>query len=118
MAGTADANCLQGYSMSYNIMLSNKKLRVPGVSVGLGGSYCLETGWSSICLWEVVSGSKTPLGVFPLFFTFLFPLTKLSLSGPMHFLAFPVLSHVSHCYRGGGGMSEQGAVRYLAAVWG
>lgn len=95
MAGAADPNQLQGYSTPCNIMLSNKK-RGAGAGVGLGSSYCSVGGWALICFWEVASGEKHHLGVFLLLFSFLFSsLIKLSLSGSMRFLDFPVLSRVS-----------------------
>lgn len=103
MAGAADPNRLQGYSTPRNIMLSNKK-QGAGAGVGLGSNYCSVAGWALICFWEVASGEKHHLVVFLLLFSFLFSsLTKLSLSGPMCFLDFPVLSCVSHHCGGVGG---------------
>lgn len=62
-----------------------------GTDGWLEGAYCLGTAGASVCLWGLVSGGKHYLVVFLL----QCPLNKLCLSGPMHFLAFPVLSHVS-----------------------
>lgn len=67
----------------------------------LEGAYCL--GLLGIILFEGVGEWwKTPLGGFSSLVSS--SLNKLCLSGPIHFLAFPVFSHVSPLWQ----LSEQG----------
>lgn len=50
-------------------MLSNKPRLAEeggGVRVVLQGSYCLETGWTSICLQQVVSLCNTSFHLHPI----------------------------------------------------
>lgn len=56
-AGTVDSNWPKGYSMAYNVMISNKTDKgrsQVGWWVGFQGGQRSENSWPSVCLWEMV----------------------------------------------------------------
>ena len=60
----------------------------------LQSCHCVQTGWASVCWWEVVSEC---LSITCFFFLCFFPwLTKLSLSWPMRFSRFCPFDSLSH----------------------
>lgn len=66
---TIHLNSPKEYSIWYNVMLSNKtglaEEEGGGVRAVFQGSYCLEIGWTSICLQQVVSLCNTSLHLHP-----------------------------------------------------